>query len=93
MKRLLLAALPCALVAYATQAPAAPAPAPVLSHTPILNKLDLPWDMAFPPNGTMFFTEKCQGLSVRQPNGTVVKLLAMKDAKGYGTGSPSIRNK
>ncbi|MCA3215448.1 MAG: PQQ-dependent sugar dehydrogenase [Burkholderiales bacterium] len=85
MKRLLLAALPCALVACATQPPAATAPAPVLSHTPILNKLDLPWDMAFLPNGTMFFTEKCLGLSVRQANGTVVKLLGMKDSKGYAT--------
>jgi glucose/arabinose dehydrogenase len=39
--------------------------------------------MAFLPNGTMFFTEKCRGLSVRLPNGTVNALLGMKDAKGY----------
>ena len=28
-----------------------------------------PWDMAFLPDGTMFFTEKCRGLSVRLPSG------------------------
>jgi len=57
--------------------------APSLSHTVVLTKLDGPWDMAFLPDGTMFFTEKCLGLSVRLPNGTVVKLLGMKDSKGY----------
>ena len=41
--------------------------------------------MAFLPDGTMFFTEKCHGLSVRQSGGTVVKLLGMKDAKGYAS--------
>jgi len=41
--------------------------------------------MAFLPNGTMFFTEKCLGLSVRQSDGKVVKLLGMKDAKGYAS--------
>ncbi|HVR53822.1 MAG TPA: PQQ-dependent sugar dehydrogenase [Pseudorhodoferax sp.] len=67
-----------------TMNPAAPqAAAPTLSYTPVLNKLESPWDMAFLPDGTMFFTEKCHGLSVRQTNGTVVKLLGMKDTKGY----------
>jgi glucose/arabinose dehydrogenase len=64
-----------------TAAPQAAAPA--LSHTAILTKLESPWDMAFLADGTMFFTEKCHGLSVRQPGGNVVKLLGMKDAKGY----------
>ena len=87
MNRLLLAALPCALAACATPpagTSAAPqAAAPVLSHTVVLSKLDSPWDMAFVPSGMMFFTEKCSGLSVRQADGTVVKLLGMKDSKGY----------
>ncbi|MFM2398908.1 MAG: hypothetical protein RL341_1065 [Pseudomonadota bacterium] len=87
MNRLLLAALPCALVACTTPSagpPAAPPSAgPGLTHTTVLTKLESPWDMAFLANGTMFFTEKCHGLSVRQANGTVVKLLGMKDAKGY----------
>jgi aldose sugar dehydrogenase len=94
MNRLLVAALPCALAACAAPsgptpsaapaaAAAAAAPAPTLAYAAVVTKLDSPWDMAFLPNGTMFFTEKCHGLSVRQPNGTVVKLLGMKDAKGY----------
>jgi glucose/arabinose dehydrogenase len=69
--------------AVTTAAPQAAAPA--LSHTPVLTKLESPWDMAFLPDGTMFFTEKCHGLSVRQPGGNVVKLLGMKDAKGYAS--------
>ena len=59
--------------------------APVLTHTAVLTKLESPWDMAFLPDGTMFFTEKCHGLSVRPPGGAVVKLLGMKDAKGYAS--------
>ena len=88
MKRLLLAALPCVLLAGAPAVPekqGSPTRSggPSLSHTVVLTKLDGPWDMAFLPDGTMFFTEKCLGLSVRLPNGTVVKLLGMKDSKGY----------
>ena len=63
----------------------APPLAPNLSAVPVLSKLTNPWDMAFLPDGTMFFTEKCNGLSVRQPSGTVTKLLGMKDSKGYAT--------
>jgi glucose/arabinose dehydrogenase len=88
MKRLLLTALPCVLLAGAPAVPEKQGSptrsgAPSLSHTVVLTKLDGPWDMAFLPDGTMFFTEKCLGLSVRLPNGTVVKLLGMKDSKGY----------
>lgn len=90
MKRLLLAALPCVLLAGSPAAPEKQGSptrsgAPSLSHTVVLTKLDGPWDMAFLPDGTMFFTEKCLGLSVRLPNGTVVKLLGMKDSKGYAS--------
>ncbi len=92
MNRLILGVLPCVLAACGTPstvmtgAPQAAAPqgaAPALAHTAVLTKLESPWDMAFLPDGTMFFTEKCHGLSVRQPGGNVVKLLGMKDAKGY----------
>ena len=84
MKSLLLAALPCILVA-GSPAGKEPAAAPTLSHTVVLTKLDGPWDLAFLPDGTMFFTEKCLGLSVRLPSGKVVKLLGMKDSKGYAS--------
>jgi glucose/arabinose dehydrogenase len=74
----------CATVPFFASAVAQTA-VPVLTHTTVLSKLDSPWDMAFLPDGTMFFTEKCSGLSVRQPGGTVNKLLGMKDAKGYAS--------
>ena len=77
-----------ALSAFST-AVAQPA-APVLAHSPVLTKLESPWDMAFLPDGTMFFTEKCHGLSVRQASGTVVKLLGMKDAKGYASSADDL---
>jgi aldose sugar dehydrogenase len=56
---------------------------PVLTHTEVLKGLESPWDMAFLPDGTMFFTEKCKGLSVRMPDGKVNALLGMKDSKDY----------
>jgi glucose/arabinose dehydrogenase len=57
--------------------------APKLTHTKVLEGLENPWDMAFLPDGTMFFTEKCKGLSVRMPSGDVNKLLGMKGSDGY----------
>ncbi len=83
-QRAVLAGTALAALFVATTATAQTA-APALTHTVVLSKLDSPWDMAFLPDGTMFFTEKCNGLSVRQANGTVVKLLGMKDAKGYAS--------
>jgi aldose sugar dehydrogenase len=59
--------------------------APNLSATPVLTKLSNPWDMAFLPDGTMFFTEKCNGLSVRTASGSVNRLLGMKGSQGYTT--------
>ena len=54
-----------------------------LQHSIVLEGLDDPWDMAFLPDGTMLFTEKCQGLSVRLADGTVNALLGMTDSAGY----------
>jgi|GEM_PF-5136133 glucose/arabinose dehydrogenase len=71
-----------------TAALALPAPgqsqtaAPGLTSTTIVAGRDATWDMAFLPDGTMFFTEKCRGLSVRLPNGTITPLLGMKDSRG-----------
>ena len=42
-----------------------------------------PWDMAFLNDGTMFFTEKCKGLSVRTPNGDVKRLLGVGGSSGF----------
>jgi len=58
---------------------------PSLTATTVLSGLDLPWDMAFLPDGAMFFTEKCLGMSVRLPDGTVNKLLGMEDTEDYAS--------
>lgn len=77
--------LPMALIAVGSHAGLAMAEGdvPVVKHTVVLSKLENPWDMAFLPDGTMFFTEKCKGLSVRTADGKVNALLGMKDSKGY----------
>jgi glucose/arabinose dehydrogenase len=54
-----------------------------LGHEVVLDGLETPWDMAFLDDGTMFFTEQCQGLSVMMPSGEVNALLGMGDAEGY----------
>ncbi len=56
---------------------------PMIKASVVVSGLENPWDMAFLPDGTMFFTEKCKGLSVRLPNGTVNALYGMKGSKGY----------
>lgn len=53
-----------------------------LSHEVVLEDLENPWDMAFLDDGTMFFTEKCKGLSVRLPTGEVEPLLGMSVPAG-----------
>lgn len=47
---------------------------PSLARATVLGSLSNPWDIAFAPTGEMFFTERCNGLSVRRTNGTVVRL-------------------
>ena len=64
--------------------------APVLTTEVAVNKLELPWDMAFLPNGTMFFTEKCKGLSVQLPSGTVNKLHGIGGITGYSSASADL---
>jgi glucose/arabinose dehydrogenase len=75
------------LVSVAAMMAAAPALAQTnttsLSHEVVLSDLDAPWDMAFLEDGTMFFTEKCDGLSVRMPDGEVNALLGVGDTEGY----------
>jgi len=81
-------ALTCALLISASlagigAAQAQSASTPTLTSTTVVSGRELTWDMSFLPDGTMFFTEKCRGLSVRLPNGTINPLLGMKDSKGY----------
>lgn len=56
-----------------------------LSHEVVLDGLENPWDMAFLDDGTMLFTEKCKGLSVRMPDGTVNALYGMGGVDGYAS--------
>ena len=56
-----------------------------LQHETVLSDLENPWDMAFLDDGTMFFTEKCKGLSVRMPSGDVNALLGMGGVDGYAS--------
>lgn len=61
----------------------AQAQVPSLTHTVVMSGLESPWDMAFLDDGTMFFTEKCRGLSVRLPSGEVKPLLGMVRSSGF----------
>jgi glucose/arabinose dehydrogenase len=58
---------------------------PTIKVTPVLEGLESPWDMNVRSDGTMFFTEKCNGLSVRSPDGTVNKIYGMKGSSGYSS--------
>jgi len=56
---------------------------PKIETNEFMTGLENPWDMAFLPDGTMFFTEKCAGLSVRMNSGDVNKLYGAKDSSGF----------
>lgn len=55
---------------------------PVLTRTVLLQGLSNPWDVAVAADGSIFFTERCRGLSVRHPDGTLTRL--------FGTGGSSL---
>lgn len=61
-----------------------------LTHSVVLDNLENPWDMAFLDDGTMFFTEKCKGLSVRMPSGEVNALLGMGGVDGYASNADDL---
>lgn len=42
--------------------------------------LNAPWDLAFSKDGTLFYTEKCAGLSVRRADETTLRLFGTNDA-------------
>ncbi|MEY2459375.1 MAG: hypothetical protein QOG30_1205, partial [Acidimicrobiaceae bacterium] len=59
---------------------ALPAPTtPGLTVTAAVTGLDHPWDIAFVPDGTMFFTERSGRISARRIDGTVQQLTANLD--------------
>ena len=56
---------------------------PKITATALMEGLDLPWDMAVMSDGSMFYTEKCRGLSVRMADGTVNALYGMNETTGF----------
>ncbi len=56
---------------------------PFIKTNEFMTGLENPWDMAFLPDGTMFYTEKCKGLSVRDPSGNVNALYGINGSSGY----------
>ena len=54
--------------------PPAATDTPTLARSVFLGGLSSPWDIAFHTDGSMFFTERCRGLSVRLTDGTVHRL-------------------
>ena len=66
------------------------AAAPTVTTEVVVDKIDSPWDMAFMKDGTMFFTEKCKGLSVRLPSGAINKLHGVGATTGYSSASPDL---
>ena len=65
------------------------AAAPTVTTDDFVAKIDSPWDMAFMKDGTMFFTEKCKGVSVRLPSGAINKLHGVGATTGYSSASPT----
>jgi len=91
---LALAALTLAACAPSERAPTAP-PTPVdstpttpppstatptLERTVVATGLANPWDLAFAADGTLFFTERCRGLSVRRADGSITRLFGTTGA-------------
>ena len=85
VKKTLVASVASALVMGGTVAVAAGMDVPIIKATPVLEGLDKPWDMTVRADGTMFFTEKCKGLSMRSPNGQVTNIYGMKGSSGYSS--------
>jgi glucose/arabinose dehydrogenase len=56
---------------------------PKIGSMVVMSGLENPWDMTFTSDGSMFYTEKCKGLSVKTSSGKINKLYGMKDSKGY----------
>ena len=53
---------------------------PSLTRTTVASGLTSPWDVAFTADGTMLYTEKCRGLSIRFADATVVRLFGTTGA-------------
>lgn len=52
----------------------------LIQKNDFMQGLTNPWDLAFMQDGTMFFTEKCRGLSIRKTDGTVTFIFGANGA-------------
>lgn len=68
------------LALFATTAVGAP---PQLVRSEIMTGLENPWDLAFTPDRSLLFTEKCKGLSARLADGRIIRL--------FGTSGSALR--
>jgi glucose/arabinose dehydrogenase len=72
--------------------PAVPPDVPPPPNSPTITKSDFvtgltnPWDMAFLPDMTMFFSERPGSVNVRFPDGTINHILTPPDLVGGGEG-------
>lgn len=70
----------CGRTADAPVTPPVLPPAPSLTGTPSLTRavvvsgLSSPWDVAVLPDGSLLYTERCRGLSIRRPDGSTLRL-------------------
>lgn len=85
IKKSLIASVASTLLLGGSAVMAAGMDVPMIKATPILEGLDKPWDMNVRPDGTMFFTEICKGLSMRSPDGKVTNIYGMKGSSGYSS--------
>jgi aldose sugar dehydrogenase len=68
--------------------PVAPPPStvvPTLSRTVVLTGLSNPWDLAFAPDSTLLYTERCRGLTARRADGTSVRLFGTAGSVNVAT--------
>lgn len=54
---------------------------PAIGSMVVMSGLENPWDVAFTPDGSMFYTEKCKGLSIKTSSGSTNALYGMKGSK------------
>ena len=70
--------------------PAAATNTTSLQHEVVMEGLEIPWDIAFLEDGTMFVTEICRGVSVRSPDGEVTQLLGVGETEGYANNAEDL---
>ena len=58
---------------------------PNIKAEKVMSGLENPWDMSFLPDGSMLYTEKCKGLSVRTKGGEFMQSTQVGNSSGYNS--------